>query len=100
MAIDKISLSGAMPQLPQMPRAMATGGEEIGFADIMKRGMESVNQDLQQASTVSQEFLTQGKHELHEVIIALERADLSFRFMTQIRNKVLEAYSDIMRTQV
>jgi flagellar hook-basal body complex protein FliE len=37
---------------------------------------------------------------LHEVIVAMSEADLSFRLMMQVRNKLLEAYKEIMRMQV
>jgi len=37
---------------------------------------------------------------IHEAMIALEKADLSFRAMMQVRNKILEAYQEVMRMQV
>ena len=37
---------------------------------------------------------------IHEAIIALEKADISFRAMMQVRNKIMDAYQEIMRTQV
>ena len=42
----------------------------------------------------------EGKGDLQETMVALEKADVSFRLMMQIRNKVLEAYQEIMRMQV
>ena len=41
-----------------------------------------------------------AKGDLQETMIALEKADVSFRLMMQIRNKVLDAYQEIMRMQV
>ena len=37
---------------------------------------------------------------LHETMIAMEQADVSFRFMMQVRNKIVEAYQEILRMQV
>lgn len=37
---------------------------------------------------------------IHEAVVALEKADLSFRTMMQVRNKIIEAYQEIMRMQV
>jgi flagellar hook-basal body complex protein FliE len=37
---------------------------------------------------------------IHEAMIALEKADISFRAMMQVRNKILEAYQEVMRMQV
>lgn len=71
-----------------------------GFQELVSRSVDEVNGQINQASQMSQEFLVQNKHDLHEVMIALDQADLSFRYMVQVRNKVLEAYNDVMRMQV
>ncbi len=70
------------------------------FKDLLMKGIEKVNADLLKSSNMAQEHLAQGKHDLHEVMIQMETADLHFRFMSQVRNKVLEAYNEIMRMQV
>jgi flagellar hook-basal body complex protein FliE len=44
-------------------------------------------------------FLT-GDTDLHSVMMALEKADVSFQMMMQVRNKIVAAYQDIMKTQV
>jgi len=74
--------------------------EKGAFENTMLKGINQVNKEIQDANQMSKEFLTEGKHELHEVMIAMEQADLSFRLMTQVRNKVLDAYSEVMRIQV
>ncbi len=72
-----------------------------GFAEVVSKSIQSVNNDLVQASKVSESFLTGEKtYDIHEVMISLEKADVSFRYMAQIRNKVLDAYNEIMRMQV
>jgi flagellar hook-basal body complex protein FliE len=102
--IDKII--GSLPNIGNLTSlgksAEMGGAEETSgkFADALFKGMDSVNSDLVSADKMATEHLTQGKHELHEVMIALEKADLSFRYMTQIRNKVIDAYQEVMRTQV
>ena len=71
-----------------------------GFDNFITSGMEKVNKELVESEKMSQEFLVEGKHDLHEVMISMEKADLSFRYMTQVRNKILDAYSEVMRMQV
>lgn len=78
----------------------ASSQKPFDLEGLISKGVDSVNRELTEADKISQEFLTGQKHELHEVMISLEKADLSFRFMTQIRNKVLDAYNDIMRMPV
>ena len=101
MSISPISgLGNALPQSTEIGSATGAQGAGGDFGKMISNGMESVNQQLNSASQISKEYLTQGKHDLHEVMIALDQADLSFRYMVQIRNKVLDAYNDVMRMQV
>lgn len=106
MSIDKISISSALPSTASAASGVSSvsagKGESLTdkFSDVIEQGVTKVNDQLQNASKVSEEFLTEGKHEIHEVIIALEQADMSFKFMTEVRNKVIDAYQEIMRTQV
>lgn len=101
MAIEKLSQhftnlhSPAEISISQPKKA--EGGD---FGDFLKDGIQKVNQELLTADKVSEEHLTTGKHDMHEVLMAIEKADISFRYLNQIRNKVLDAYQEIMRTQV
>jgi flagellar hook-basal body complex protein FliE len=57
--------------------------------------------DLQtQADEAIQKLATGESKGLHEVMIAMEKSSISFQFLTQVRNKALEAYHEIMRMQV
>jgi flagellar hook-basal body complex protein FliE len=57
--------------------------------------------ELQTKSDQSvQQLLTGESKGLHEVMIAMEESNVSFQFLTQVRNKALEAYQEIMRMQV
>ena len=69
------------------------------FGDYLNNAISQVN-DLQQQSVVSGEKLATGEaDDLHQVMIATEKADLAFQLTVQIRNKVLDAYQEIMRMQ-
>jgi flagellar hook-basal body complex protein FliE len=57
--------------------------------------------DLQvQADNKIKSMVTGESKDLHEVMIAVEKANISFQFLTQVRNKAVEAYQDVMRMQV
>lgn len=101
-SLSSLSTELGIGQSLQAPgKASEVGKSELGnFDDVLLKGMQKVNEDLLKSSKMSEEHLTQGKHELHEVMIQMETADLNFRFMTQVRNKVLDAYNEIMRMQV
>jgi len=80
----------------------AHSGEKPGkesFADALKGFASSVDRQLQDAGQKSDEFAVGKRFDLHEIMIATEKADLSLRLLLQIRNKLLEAYQEIMRMQ-
>ncbi len=81
-------------------KTRGSGPEKGGFEDMLKESLEKVN-TLQQEADRSMEGLVAGKDmDLHETMIAVEKADLSFNLMVQVRNKLLAAYEEIMRMQV
>jgi flagellar hook-basal body complex protein FliE len=47
-----------------------------------------------------QELATGKSNNIHETMIAAEKADLSLRLMVQVRNKIIEAYQEVMKMQV
>ncbi|MBN1380281.1 MAG: flagellar hook-basal body complex protein FliE [Deltaproteobacteria bacterium] len=70
------------------------------FTDALRNAVNEVDQLQHEADTAITNAQTGKAGSLHEAIIALEKADVSFRTMLQIRNKVIEAYQEIMRMQV
>jgi flagellar hook-basal body complex protein FliE len=78
------------------------GGRQIegtGFQDTLKAYIHQVDQQLKQAGDLQVEFAVGKRHDLHEVMIATEKAGISFRLLMQIRNKLLEAYQEVIRMQ-
>jgi len=76
------------------------GAPKSDFNAHLKNAMGEVNELQQKAEQAIQQLAGEGKGDLQETMIAIEKADVSFRLMMQIRNKVLEAYQEIMRMQV
>ena len=94
-------------QLPQLvgvrPRetpAPTAGGEAHPFAEVLKSSLDEVNQLQQKADASITALATGDKASLHDTMIAMEQADVSFRLMMQVRNKIVDAYQEIMRLQV
>lgn len=69
------------------------------FMDYLKGAMGEANQ-LQKVASAQAEGLAMGEGYLHNTFIAYEKANLSFQLMVEVRNKVVEAYQEIMRMQV
>ncbi|HED00762.1 MAG TPA: flagellar hook-basal body complex protein FliE [Proteobacteria bacterium] len=69
------------------------------FGDQLKKYLSEVN-ELQQVADKNVEELASGQNaNLHETLIAVEKAGISFRMMMQIRNKIISAYEEVMRMQ-
>lgn len=70
------------------------------FADTLKNAISEVNQ-MQQVSNKKMQELAVGKTDnVADVMITAEKADIAMRVMVQVRNKVIDAYNEIMRMQV
>lgn len=71
-----------------------------GFADMLKQTIEDVNRDQSEADKAIRELIAGRTKNIHETMLAVERAEMSLKLMTQMRNKIVEAYKEVMRMQV
>ncbi len=70
-----------------------------GFAQTLKAALSEADQ-LQGQATQEVSGLLQGSgHDVHSALIAVEKADLSFQLMLQVRNKIVQAYQEVSRLQ-
>ena len=81
-------------------KASAPDGKAGSFADALQSSIGEVNAMQQKADAAITALATGEKVSLHETMIAMEQADVSFRLMMQVRNKIVEAYQEILRMQV
>ena len=78
----------------------ATAGA-TDFAQVLKNSIDQVNQAQQKADGMAANFAAgDGNANLHDVMIALQKASVSFQEMVQVRNKLVTAYHDVMNMQV
>ena len=73
------------------------GAVDKGFATLLKQGLDSVNQVQNKATTLATQF-ERGVPgvELPQVMLEMQKANVSFRALTEVRNKFVEAYREIM----
>ncbi len=87
-------------QLPRAePLAPATKGGGESFAHALGEALGQVAQ-LQQAADGEAAKLAGGAGNLHETALALEKADIGMRVAMKVRNKLVEAYQEVMRMSV
>lgn len=70
------------------------------FSSVFKNAVNEVNNDQLKAEGSIQNYITGKETSLHNTLISLEKADISFKMMMQVRGKLMEAYQQIMRTSV
>jgi flagellar hook-basal body complex protein FliE len=68
------------------------------FAKVMKGAINNVDK-MEREANRSIVGLLQGKADIHETMVAIQKADISMRLLLTIRNKVIDAYREIMRMQ-
>jgi flagellar hook-basal body complex protein FliE len=83
--------------------ATKSGGAHVdgpSFADTLAQSLDKVNTMQKQADVAIQDFVAGDTRNIHETMISVGKADLAFRLTMQVRNKIVEAYQEVMRTQV
>ena len=101
MAIDAITakvITGVMPSASS-GLAPSAGESSEGFGAALSRLVNTVEQSHEASNTAVNGMLT-GQLDVHDAMIALQRADTTFQFGMQVRNKLVNAYHEIMRMPV
>jgi len=95
-AIRAASVTIAPPPLAET--GLAASG--AGFGEYLKASLQSVEDMGKQAKQSAERFLSGEGEELHQVALSAQKAELSFELFLQVRNKVVQAYQEVMRTQI
>ena len=91
LRILPVEMQSAAPESPA-----AAGG---GFADTLRGALEEMGDLGSAAESKVGGVLTGSGADVHSALIAVEKADLSFQLMMQVRNKIVSAYQEISRMQ-
>lgn len=98
MKINNLDFSNHVGfELNKLNQPQVSGGK---FSDFLLKSLESVN-SIQKNSENMGNLLALGQGDnIHEVMLATEKADIALQLTLQVRNKVMEAYQEIMRMQI
>lgn len=88
------------PQLEKALKASQAKPAEQNFGDMLNEKIQQVDEAQKTADIAVQDFSTGKSKNLHEAVLAMEMADTSLRMAVTVRNKVIEAYQEIMRMPV
>ncbi len=100
-AIQSISSITSSPQ-PLGSGSIGTAGDSksSSFDHVLTRMLDQTNDNLIKADETVKDFVNGNIDNPHEVMIRLEEAHLALQFTIQMRNKVVEAYQELMRMQM
>jgi flagellar hook-basal body complex protein FliE len=70
------------------------------FSSVLSQALQDVNQVHLAADAGAQKLVAGEEVDIHSVMIGMEKADVAFGLTLQVRNKLVEAYQEIMRMQV
>ncbi|HEY7352448.1 MAG TPA: flagellar hook-basal body complex protein FliE [Terriglobales bacterium] len=93
------AISGFAPSQLAGATGVAQGPKEWGFVETLRGAIDQAEQ-LQGAADEKVSAMLEGNGmDVHSAMIAVEKADLSFQLMMQVRNKIVAAYQEISRMQ-
>lgn len=74
--------------------------QQHSFGQLMQQAINRVNETQQQASSLTKSFELGENVDLSQVMIAVQKSRISFEALSQVRNKLLSAYQDVMNMSV
>lgn len=86
---------------PEISTPQVGAGSKPGaFQSVFSDAVSKVEEFQQNAYTAADRFLSGEDEEIHHVALATQQADLSFQLFLQVRNKIIDAYQEVMKMQV
>ena len=89
-----------IPQIKNIPSTPAIGKDEPSFSDVLSSVFNDVNRMQHNADQSVQKLATGEITDVHQVMVAMNEADVAFKLMMEIRNKLISAYKQIIKTPI
>ncbi|MEM9800441.1 MAG: flagellar hook-basal body complex protein FliE [Planctomycetota bacterium] len=84
---------------PNSPTGVEPKEGDGGFAAALREGIGAVDDKVQRTNAIHVDVV-EGRLDLHEVTAQLKESEISFQFALQVRNKLIDAYREVMRMSV
>ena len=97
--ISSLGSIGNISELPKLSPLQQPASEDGGFSGVLKNALQQVNVLNGGAEQQIGTMLKGGNTDMSSVMIAVEKADVAFQLMMQVRNKIVSAYQDIEKMQ-
>jgi len=98
---DEVSdLAKAAAAKPSDSSLSATNAQPASFSKMLDGAVEEVNSKMNAASVEQGKLITGETNNVHQAMIAVQEASVSFSLMVEVRNKLVDSYQELMRMQV
>jgi flagellar hook-basal body complex protein FliE len=95
-----LSINDGMPGFGGSDSVGSATQTQKSFADTLKDAIGSVNELQKSSDKAAQDLATGRTDNVAEVMLATEKADIGLKLMVQVRNKIIDAYQEVMKMQV
>jgi len=100
ITLQKTSPLKQLAEFEQKLKKQDGDGSSVDFGKVLSDALNDVNKAQVESNEQIQGMLSGDIQDVHTAMIAVQKADLSFQMMMQVRNKLIDAYQEIMRMQV
>ena len=99
--IQNVSTAPIFPQAPPAPASPAApAADGPSFRDFLVQSIHEVNSMQADANQAVEQLMTGGSVTPAEVLTAVQKADIAFQMMIQVRNKLVDAFTEIKNLQI
>jgi flagellar hook-basal body complex protein FliE len=100
MSIHSIGIPQSIPDIKVPAGKGGDAAQKGAFHEALAEAVEKVEDYRKVSEAGVQQFLRGDREDLHSVALQTQKAELAFELFLQTRNKVVQAYQEVMRTQV
>lgn len=100
--MNDLTISKLQSLLPEtgVEKKQAGDASQTPFSDFVKRSLDDVNRQMVDADQAIDDLATGRNQDIHNTMIAMQKAEISFELVMQIRNKLISAYDEIRRMSI
>ena len=100
--MNDLTISKIQTLLPEIADSQKEpqGSSTAPFSEFVKRSIEDVNRQMLTADQAVDDLATGKNQDIHNTMIAMKKAEISFELVMQIRNKLVSAYDEIRRMSI
>jgi len=100
--MNDLTISNLQTMLPETPAPgkKTTEAPSAPFSDYVQRSLADVNRQMIDADEAVEDLATGKNKDIHNTMISMKKAEISFELVMQVRNKLISAYDEIRRMSI